>query len=166
MLRKTFGDFINKKKRDAVKHLELIEKLLKKQGMKVEKFFEDADEPYVFCFNPTKNTSFDGVRIYTIAGQIAFRVQKESKTHPYGRAYPLNIEEMFEDFLTDEGINEQEAGKKVIEAVNKEVRRFFEKCVDAEKDDRQQEKEDEAEGGIAIRGQNTDYSNLINNKGN
>ena len=165
MFHKTFGDFVSKKKRDSVKHLKIIEKILRKQGLRVESFLDgDADDPYVYCFNPSKNTTFDGVRIYTIAGQVAFRVQKESKTHPYGRAYPLNIEEMFEDFLTDDGINEQEAGQKVIESVGKEVRRFFDRSLDAERNDRRFGLNAPKEGDVMQKASVADFSTMINHK--
>lgn len=168
MIRKTFGDFVDKKKRDAVHQLKLIEKLLKKKGLKTENFLEreDGDDPYIFCFNPQKNTSFDGIRIYKIGKLIAFRIQKESKTHPFGQAYPIQIEEMYNDFLTDENAKPHDAGKKVIEAVAKEVRKFFEKCEDSEKDQRRNDIEAQKDpgGNIAMRTGGTDYSALIYSK--
>lgn len=174
MIRKTFGDFVNKKKRDALKELRLIEKMLKKHGLRVENHLEDIDgeDPYIFCYNTSKDGSFDGIRIYKIADSIAFRVQKESRTHPYGRAYPLEIEQMFNDFLEDEDTSEDKAGKKVIEAVVKEIRKFFEKSSEIERNDRKVAFGDASAGdqpgggtgGIAIRQQGTDYSSLIYSK--
>lgn len=160
----SFGSFVHKKKRDSLKELNLVEKLLKKQGMRVENFLEnkDGDDAYLFCHSPLKHGSFDGIRIYKIAGKIAFRVQKESKTHPYGRAYPLPIEEMFNDFLEDEKTSEEKAGKKVIDAVVKEVRRFFEKSTEIEKDQR---KSPDGDGDdIAVRQSGQDYGSLIHGK--
>jgi len=168
MIRKTFGDFVDKKKRDAKHQLELVEKLLKKKGLKTENFLdrEGGDDPYIFCFNPQKNTSFDGVRIYKIGNFVAFRIQKESKTHPYGQAYSIQIEEMYNDFLTDKDAKPHDAGKKVIEAVAKEIKKFFEKCQEAEKDQRRDdvEKQKDPSGNIAMRTQGTDYSSLIYSK--
>jgi hypothetical protein len=165
MFHRTFGDFVNKKKRDGIKHLEIMEKLLRKQGLRVESFLGgDSDDPYVYCFNPGKNTSFDGIRIYSIAGKLAFRVQKENKTHPYGRAYPLDLELMFEDFLQDEGMDEQKAGKKVVEAVGQELKRFFDKSVEAERGERETGLESDKEDGIGVRAGVTDYAALINHK--
>ena len=163
---RSFGSFVDKKKRDGLKELKLIEKLLKKQGMRVDNFLEnsDGDDPYLFCYNPVKQGSFEGIRIYKIADKISFRVQKESQTHPYGRAYPLPIEEMFEDFLEDEDTSEEKAGKKVIEAVVKEVRRFFEKSDQIDRDERKSSIDAEPGDNIAIRQTGTDYSSLIYNK--
>lgn len=169
MLRKTFGEFVNKQKRDSLKQLNLVEKLLKKMGLKTENFVEenDSEDPYIFCYNPQKNTSFDGIRIYKIGKDIAFRIQKENKTHPYGQAYPIQIEEMFNDFMTEKDAAPHKAGQKVVEAVAKEVRRFFEKCVEAEKDIRRSniEMQKDPTGNIAMRNQGTDYSSLIYSKG-
>jgi hypothetical protein len=165
MRNKSFGDFVDKKRRDTKRQLGLIEQLLKKQGLRTEGFLENSeDDPYVFCYNPSKSASFDGIRIYKIADIIAFRIQKESKTHPYGAAYSLPIEEMFQDFLNDEKIKEQEAGHKVIEAVSREVRKFFDKSSEAERDERMQDIEGGSQGNVAIRGQANDYASMIYSK--
>jgi hypothetical protein len=125
---------------------------------------DEDHEPYVFCHNPSKNSSFDGVRIYKIGTDLAFRIQKESKTHPYGAAYPLPIESMFNDFLSDEGIDESQAGKKIIESVGKEIKKFFDKSAEAERNDRKNTIEKEAEGSVLVRTTGTDYSSLVYNK--
>lgn len=175
MLRRhSFGEFVEKRQRDALKELTLIGKMLKKHGLQVENHLEDADgeDPYVFCYNTSKEGSFDGIRIYKIGTNIAFRIQKESETHPYGRAYPIDIEQMYNDFLEDEDTSEDKAGQKVIEAVVKEVRRFFEKSVEIERDERKSPFGDpsagsqpgDGTGNVALRQTGSDYSSLIYNK--
>ena len=169
MKQKSFGEFVDKKKRDSVRELELIKGLLESNGLKVENFLKTSheDEPYVFCFSPTRNGSFDGIRIYKIGNSLAFRIQKENKTHPYGSAYPLPVEDMFNDFLSDEDVDQMKAGKKVIESVNKEIRRFFDKSVEAERDERSQGvdgDEGDSEGNVMVRTTGTDYSSLVYNK--
>jgi len=167
-MRKNFGDFIDKKQRDSIKQLGLMRQLLEKNGMKVESYLEtnDSDEPYIFCFNPSSNSSFDGVRIYKIGNRLAFRIQKENRTHPYGKAYPLEIEEMFHDFLGDQHIDQRKAGQKVIEMVSKEIKKFFDKSVDAEKDERKASVEggSDSAGNVLVRTTGTDYSSLVYNK--
>jgi hypothetical protein len=72
---------------------------------------------------------------------------------------------MFSDFLTDEGIDESKAGKKIIEAVNKEIRRFFDKSLEAEKYHRNKHIEQEREGSKELGTRTTgDYSSLSYNK--
>jgi hypothetical protein len=168
MKKRSFGEFVDKKKRESLRQLLLVKQLLEHSGLKVENFLdtEDTDDPYVFCFMPAKNGSFDGIRIYKIGEEIAFRIQKENKTHPYGSAYPLPIEEMFHDFLIDDGADQKKAGEKVIKAVVKEVRRFFDKSVEAEKEERELdiEREKDTEGNVLVRTTGTDYSSLVYNK--
>ena len=168
MRRKSFGEFVDKKKRESIKQLGILKKILEHHGMRVDNYLnaESDDEPYIYCASPTKNGSFDGVRIYKIGDQLAFRVQKESKTHPYGSAYPLPIEEMFNDFLSDEGTDQEQAGKKVMEAVSKEIRRFFEKSLEAENDEREKNIEgEESNGNVSVRSTGgTDYSAQVYNK--
>jgi len=166
MRNKSFGNFVDKKKRDSIRQLRLLKQVLEGSGMKVESFLDtESGDPYVFCFTPDKNGSFDGVRIYKIGDQLAFRVQKENKTHPYGKAYPLPIEEMFHDFLSDQDVDQMKAGKKVIESVAKEMRRFFDQSVEAEKEDREGGIEgDDTQGNVLVRTTGTDYSSLVYNK--
>jgi hypothetical protein len=165
MRHRSFGDFLNKKKREGIRQLKVIHKMLENSGLKVESFIESDDpdaEPYIYCHNPSRNGSFDGIRIYRIGTQLAFRVQKENKTHPYGSAYPLDIEEMYNDFLTDEDTDEKKAGMRVIEYVGKEVKRFFQKSIESEKD--MKDAEIEGAGDVLMRSTGTDYSSLIFNK--
>jgi hypothetical protein len=166
MRHRNFGDFVDKKKRESIRQLRLMKQLLEQNAMKVDNFLDmdDDHEPYIFCHNPSRNSSFDGVRIYKIGTNLAFRIQKESKTHPYGAAYPLPIESMFSDFLSDEGIDESEAGKKIIESVGKEIKKFFDKSAEAERGDRKSNIEKEAGGSVLVRTTGTDYSSLVYNK--
>lgn len=134
MKHKTFGEFVDRKKRESIKQLKLIKKILESKGMDVESFLEtEEDDNYIFCSNPSKSGSVGGIRIYKIGDQICFRVQRENKTHPYGTAYSIPIEEMFHDFLGEKS-DEIKAGKRVIEAVDKEIRSFFSKSEKADRE--------------------------------
>lgn len=164
MRHKTFGEFVDKKKRETIKHLKLIKKLLEHHGMKVDSFTspeDEEEEPYIFCHNTAKSGSFDGIRIYEIGGQPCFRIQKESKTHPYGSAYPLPIESMFYDFMSDNS-DQKKSGQKVINAVGKEIKKFFEKSGEADKE--RYRREMEGQGDITMKSTGTDYSSLVMSK--
>jgi hypothetical protein len=130
---RTFNEFVNKKLRESKRHLKITKKIFEKNNWKVIDHLHDSKDPHIYVRAPQNNLTFDGVRIYEIANTLAFRIQREEKTHPYGRAYYLNLEEMFSDFMS-ENIKEEEAGKKVIEAAVEELRDFFEKSYEAEKD--------------------------------
>ena len=161
----SFFEFIDKKQREAKRHLKIIKKLLESSGIKVADHLKE-DDPYIFAFNPQQNILFDGIRIYQIGSILAFRVQKEEKTHPFGKAYALPIEDMFDDLLEDNH-NPEHAGKKLVESVAHEIKQFFVKSVEAEKELRDAEVKtgDDAMGKIVIRSNPNDYSNLIYSKG-
>ena len=159
-MKSRFSDFLNKKNRDDVKHLGILEKVLQSKGMKTENHLDEHD-PYIFCYNPTKNCSFDGVRLYIIAENVAFRIQKHADTHPYGRAYQLKIEEMFEDYLSDDGVSKKDAGMKVMEEIVTAIRKFFDTSSTIEKEIRIGDLN--TAGTIEVRSQSNDYSNQIHN---
>jgi hypothetical protein len=166
MRHRSFGDFVDKKKRESIRQLKLMKQVLEQNGLKVENFIDsqDSKEPYIFCYSTSKNGSFDGIRIYKIGSELAFRIQKESKTHPYGSAYSLPIESMFSDFLSDDGVNQTKAGKKIIESIGKEIKKFFDRSTDAEQSENEMDLEDMSGGNVLIRTTGTDYSSLVYNK--
>lgn len=159
----TFGEFLTKKRHDAVKKLDLVRKMLESQGFRINNFLEedfDDNEPYIYCFNPVQSPdSFEGIRIYKIGEQIAFRTQKQDKTHPYGKAYSIPIEELFEYFL--EEMDEKKAGEEVIKIVAKEIKKFFEKAIRAEQE---LSSLDLASDNVLVRTTGTDYSDNVFNK--
>ncbi len=127
MAHKTFGEFVDRKKRDTIKHLKLLKKVLESKGFTVQSFVSNDESPsYIYCHNPDRNAEFQGIRVYEILGKMAFRVQNEATTHPYGSAYSIPVEDMYTDFLSEDE-DEAKAGKKVIEAIVNEVKRFFER---------------------------------------
>jgi hypothetical protein len=162
----SFKEFVSKKDREAHHQLKTIKKLLEKHGFTVEAFLENEDDPYVFLNANNDQLSFDGVRIYKLGDVMAFRVQKEKDTHPYGKAYPLDIENMFNDMMSESG-SEKKAGEEVIEAVVDEFKRFFKKSRTAEKDLKSAEVEQEREDGngkVLVRNNTLDYASMVGNK--
>lgn len=128
-----FRDFLNLKNREAVKHLKIVSRILEKNHLHTEAFL-DVDEPYVFLSAKDRNLSFKGVRIYKIGDSLAFRIQKENKTAPYGKAYPLSVEEMFDHMISEDGVDEQKAGEEVMQAIIDHFNKFFEASQQAEKE--------------------------------
>jgi len=165
-MERTFMEFVRRKKREAVKQLKTVKKVLEHEGFKVDAYLdEDSDDPYIFL-KGKDDLSFDGVRIYKVGESIAYRVQKESKTHPYGRAYLLDIEDNFNDLMAETG-SEKKAGEYVIQAVNKEFTRFFQKSKMAERELKTADYEDGDEastGGIIVNSASMDYATSINAK--
>jgi len=162
---RSFKDYLDKKQRDAITQLEVIQRILEKNGLRVKDFLkeEGTEDPYIFCYNP-QPTQFKGVRVYKIGNNLAFRVQNEDKTQPYGTAYPVDIESMFADYMSDEDIDEKKAGERVIETVSEQLKKFFEKSTAAEKEELMHKGGGEPSSAI-MRSTGTDYSTLIYNKG-
>lgn len=160
----TFLEFVNKNKRDGKRHLTILEKVFQRGNMTVKPFM-DEDNPYIYVAAPTKEMSFGGVRVYQIGDTIAYRIQKQENTEPFGRPYLLDVEEMYEDFMADD-IKEDEAAKRIVQAVADEVSRFFRKSKEAERDfqDVEFDKQTDGMGKIVLKPTGTDYSNTVYNK--
>ena len=152
-----FKSFCDKKERWSKHQLHILKKVLDHQKLKSEDHTKE-EEPYLFV-KSDKDLSFDGIRIYKIGDCLAYRVQKESDTHPYGSARMLNIEAMWSDFVGDD-MNEEKAGKRVMEAVAEEIKKFFEKSLKAEQD----LKTIEFEKKIKVVHGTADFTNQINTK--
>lgn len=156
---KQFLEFVDRKQREARKHLKLIEQLLKKKGMEVYAHIEKEEDPFIFVKSSDKKLSFDGIRIFEIGDMIAYRIQKQENTEPFGKSYMLGIEDMFNDFMS-ENMSEEEAGNKVIEAVADEVKKFFDKSAKAENELKNKNDGD----GLILKTGGTDYSSTVLNK--
>lgn len=154
-----FLEFIDRKQRESKRHLKIIEQVLQKSGLQAKGHLED-DDPYVYLKAPSKKLSFDGIRIYEIGNIIAYRIAKEEKTEPYGKAYQLNLEEMFNDYMGENKVKEEEAAQKVIEGVISELKSFFTKSEEAEKE----LKTNGEEAGVLLKTGGSDYSSLVFSK--
>ena len=158
----SFNNFLTKKSRETIKQLNIIQKLLESQGFNVSNFLDessDVDEPYIFCGNTSNSESFGGIRIYKVGNSIAFRSQKEEKTHPYGKAYLLPIEELYNYFLED--LDSKKAAKELVKLVGNEIKKFFEQSAKAEKELFAGEFDKDS---MVVRSAGMDYSSLIFNK--
>ncbi len=160
----TFLEYVDKKQRESKRHLRIVAKLLESGGMKVKKHLDDEDSPYLFIPVPGKKMSFEGVRLYKIGAHMAFRVQKEERTQPYGKSYPLDIEDMFRDYISDH-MEEEKAGKMVIKSVIKEVAKFFKQSMEAEKTIMQGDfSQTDPLGRVLVKTAANDYSQLVHTK--
>ena len=126
-----FSSFLDKKNKQMRKELEIIRDVLKEENFKIEDFI-CSESPYIFLKNTESGLDFDGVRIYKIGSNLAYRIQKENKTEPYGAAYSLNIEDIFGDFITD--MDEDKAAEQVKKAIKEEFKNFFKKSHEAQEE--------------------------------
>lgn len=124
-----FSAFVDKKTNKARKELEVVRDVLKEGGVAVEDFLKEED-PYLFVPSSKQSLDFGGVRIYKVGNNMAYRIQNEKKTQPYGTSYPLDIEGMFEDLISD--MKEEEAAQEIKKAIVEEINNFFKKSLEAQ----------------------------------
>jgi hypothetical protein len=153
-----FLEFVDRKERESRKHLKLVEKALKNAGLKVENYI-DQDDSYLFVNTTNPDTPFEGVRVYEIGNSLAYRIQKEKETEPYGKAYLLDLEEMFHDFMS-ENMKEEKAGKKVIDSLVNEIKQFFDRSAKAESEILGKERDKT----VILKTGGTDYSGMVVSK--
>lgn len=152
-----FSEFVNRKEREAQRHLHTIKKILEQGGLRVVDETNRTDDPFIFVYATENNLSFEGVRIYQIGSTIAYRIQKRPETQPYGRAYLLPIEEMFEDRLGGKE-NDMEIGEEIMKSMISEIKDFFKKSARAEFEKPQPKDPLDA---AYMRSTGTDYANMV-----
>ena len=160
-----FMEFVDRKEREGKRHLKILDKVFQSQGFDTKEH-TSSEDPYLYVSNPTKNASFDGIRIYKIGSTLAFRIQKEEKTHPFGRAYELDVEDMFQDLLTDHH-KPEDAGKALIKSLAEELKLFFIQQAKAENELKANLMGSDPKDPftrIVIRATGGDYSNMITTK--
>jgi hypothetical protein len=87
---KTFNEFVDHKTREARKHLGIIKKVLEAHGKHVADH-RDEEEPYIFL-RGEGGSSFDGVRIYNIAGSIAGKKVMKAITEEFDNFFQKSAE--------------------------------------------------------------------------
>ncbi len=123
-----FSSFLDIKNKKIIEQLEILEKILSKK-FKVDSFLQN-ESPYVFVYSQEENLPFQGVRIYKVGSNWAYRIQNENETQPYGKAYPLKLEEIYEDLVADS--QEKDVGEIIANALIEEFENFFKKSSEAE----------------------------------
>lgn len=154
-----FLEFIDRKQRQDIDDLETVAKALKKGKLDVKEHLNE-DQPYLFVKANNKKLSFEGIRVYKIGEHVAYRIQRLEKSEPFGKTYALNLEDMFNDYMSD-GMSQEEAGQKVIESLSEEVKKFFKKSEKAEEEMRTGQKDGL---GLIIKTGGTDYSSTVLNR--
>lgn len=151
-----FSSFLDKKTNEMKRQLKIIKEIVSESELKVEDGLDHKD-PYLFVSNGEKGMDF-GVRIYKVGSDIAYRIQRNKDTQPYGEAYPLNVESGFADLISD--MNEEEAAEKIKKAVVNDIKLFFKKSSEAH-DELISSGSDDGTGRIVISSGNGDLSNSM-----
>lgn len=154
-----FSSFIDIKNKQTLKQLGILKEVLSK-NFEIEPHLEN-EHPYIFVKVKKQDVPFEGVRIYKIGSSWAYRIQNESATEPYGKAYPLDLEKMFEDLVPD--MSEEEAGEVIADALIEEFNNFFEKSSKLEKENSvgKFNKDDISSAAVIVGSNSGDFANSI-----
>lgn len=153
-----FFDYINRKLLSSKRKLKIIHKILKQSDIKSKLYTKNTDDPHLFVYSTDDNCDFEGIRIYPIGRSIAFKVQNRSDTHPYGKAYLLDFENIYNTFMSEKDAEEEKAGKDVIKYFVDEIKRFFKMSAEA------QNNVDKTDKRLMLRNTGTDYSANVYSK--
>jgi hypothetical protein len=151
-----FSSFLDKKNKQAVRELGIIRDILAEGEFKVEDFLKE-ESPYIFVNCTDGGLDFEGVRVYKVGSNLAYRIQKENKTEPYGSAYSLGIEDLFSDLISD--MSEDEAADEIKKAVVEEFKNFFQKSSKAQ--DELNSGGSDPQSKIVVSGGSGDISNTV-----
>lgn len=151
-----FSAFVNRKTEKARNQLEVIKDVLDAEGVKVKEFIKEQD-PYLFVSSDKEGLDFGGVRIYKIGNNVAYRLQNEPETEPYGKSYSMDIEGMFEEIIPD--MSEEKAAEQVKKAIVEEIKNFFSRSLEAQ--DKLNSDENDPQSRIIVPGRSTDLSNMM-----
>lgn len=153
-----FFDYINRKLLNSKRKLKIIHKILDQAKIKSKLRTKNTDDPHVFVYSTNDNCDFEGIRIYPIGRSIAFKIQNRSDTHPYGKAYLLDFENVYNTFMSEKDSEEEKAGSKVIKYFVEEIKKFFDVSAEA------QNNVDKNDKKLMFRNSGTDYSSNLYSK--
>lgn len=132
---KVFKEYHDQVHFDIMNKLQLVKKVFEKCGFRVDDFTKE-DSPYVFLYAPLQNLSFKGVRVYFIGDNLGFRVAKMPETLPYGTAYSLHFQDVFDEILDNSGKNSDKEKTKLLrefcKVIGDQMRKFFKDTKKAE----------------------------------
>lgn len=161
---KTFNEYKNVLDDQTKNNLELLTRIFRKDGLKVHEFLDQKKDPYIYIFNPLDDLSFQGVAVYKKGNILAYRPQRYQDSQPYGAAYLIPIQDIYEDLVYKEK-DKKEALKILCKKLCKDMRSFFRDSKKAEDDVLQSQlrspQDVDGAGQIIIRNTGTDYANTI-----
>jgi len=127
----TFFEFFKRDEYESRKHLKLLKKVFSDDGMYSIDFTDgEHEEPYIYVAAPS-DVSYQGLRVYQKGNILAFRVQKNPKTVPYGTPVEIKIQNILDKILMDVD-NEDDAVENLNKEICKIVKDFFKQTKTAE----------------------------------
>lgn len=153
-----FFDYINRKLLTSKRKLKIIHKMLEHAKIKNKLYLKNTDDPYLFVYSTDENCDFEGIRIYSIGNNVAFRIQNRDDTHPYGKSYLLDFENVFNTFMSKKDADPEDSGKEVMKYFIEEIKKFFKMSAMA------QNNFDKNDNKLMLRNTGTDYSANVYSK--
>jgi hypothetical protein len=164
-----FNEYVDRHHYFAKRKLRLLKNVLEKDGLRIEDFTRDEQEPYIFVYAYPVPTTFEGIRFYMLGDILAFKTQKKAETQPYGESYELDLQAMLIDiFDTEKDKSEKHITNLLMKLIGRELRDHFKRAKKAEDEllNGQVTSSKDAAGQIVIRNGGNDYSNTIFSKWN
>jgi|694.fasta_scaffold23718_5 hypothetical protein len=153
-----FFDYVNRRLLNSKRKLKIIHKMLNSAKVKSKLSIKNTDDPHLFVYSTDPGCDFEGIRIYAIGSNIAFRIQNRSDTHPYGKSYLLDFENVFNTFMSKKDAKAEDSGKEVMKHFVEEIKKFFKMSADA------QNNFDKSDNKLMLRNTGTDYSSNVYSK--
>lgn len=101
---KTFLEYsIHRVREHDPDKLKLLLAALTKAGLFVTDKTHEEKDPHLFVQAIPQPEEFEGIRIYILGNICAYRVQKLRDTEPYGKAYLLDLQGMYDDSIKQLG---------------------------------------------------------------
>jgi hypothetical protein len=166
----TFLEYsIHRVREQQPKKLKLLLQAIKAAGLVAIDHTDNEKDPHIFLKAFPQPEEFDGVRVYILGHIVAFRVQKNEGTSPYGKAYLLDMQKIYEDLLEEEDPNTEEEKretlKKLVRKIGDKIRNFWK---DSIKDEEEQLKDElgsmnrtDIGGAMLAPAYGGDYSNAV-----
>jgi len=152
-----FSDYQNKSVLESIKKIKILHKLLKFLNIK-NKIFLKGQDSYIYVKSPKYNEEIKGIRIYSIANKIAFKIQNGPKELPQGTPRLLDFEKVYGEVIDSYEKDETEDKDiKAAEQVAKQFLQTLKEFFDIKQDYSDKEKISQINLG-------TDYSSLIYSK--
>ena len=142
----------DRKKRDDLRKLHLLERLIKRGGM-TAKLFPKKNRPYLYVWSHLPGMR-GGAKVYQEGDQITYKFQSspgEKQNHDqYETARVLPIQQMFLDFQAESDKTEVQVAMQLADEVARRFKSFFSETRKAmrEKARKRDEMGDEGRGNI------------------
>jgi hypothetical protein len=168
----TFLEYsIHRVREQQPKKLGLLLKSIKSAGLVAIDHTDDEKDPHIFVRAHPQPEEFQGIRLYILGHIVAFRSQKLEDTAPYGKAYLLDMQKIYEDLLEEEDPKNEEEKKetlkKLVRIIGDKIRKYWSDTIEDEEEQLQDElggmERTDIGGAMLAPAYGNDYSSAVYN---